>query len=83
MIAYNDLLIIVSSYEKGYHDGLEAGRRDEDYGRRSPDHIRVGARAAYKMGYDAGITAYCKAEGLDEETDTEQGEIAEVKGGAE
>ena len=67
MIHRQDVERIIKSYQRGHHDGLEVGRRDEDFGRHDPDDIRVGARLAYKIGYDAGITAHCEEAGLDED----------------
>ncbi len=60
MIDDFDVLAIVRAYEVGREDAMERGEPNDG---QFDDHPWL--RTAYKKGYDAGITAYCKAEGLD------------------
>jgi len=52
---------VLDSYRAGFEDGFLHGVY------RNPHDDRGLVYSAYKRGYDAGITLFCKTEGLDEE----------------
>ena len=52
---------ILDSYRAGFEDGFLKGIY------LNPHEDRGLVYSAYKRGYDAGITLFCKTEGLDEE----------------
>lgn len=58
----NDLHAVLTAYERGREDAFTRGVYANPY-RQKPGALG----AAYKYGYDRGITQYCEAEGLDRE----------------
>jgi hypothetical protein len=59
-----ELDAILAAHRRGIEDGFHRGNYHNPY-EGGQTYI------AYKRGYDAGITMYCEAEGLDKESETE------------
>jgi len=51
---------IIGAYRRGVEDGFHRGNYRNPY-------VDGWVYSAYKRGYDAGISMYCEAEGLDRE----------------